>query len=487
MARKKSQPTKEQILAAVDDDELALHLLLRNDPVAFCRHVCGIDPHKAQVQFLTANLELLRTLLAWARRFGKSKIVAVYLAWCLFAVAGYNAYVFAPSGEQSSVVVDYIQEIYETSPYLQRYTNFRRKGNKFSVGDSKWRSSVELVKTGLTGDNARGQGVQGGKGLIVFDEVNSFLYANEVTEAIKPFVSPGGGIIYLGSPGDVGSWWHQTHQDWKARQAEGSKRHLVIDCTYKDVEHIDRDFVEEERREAVAKNRLWVWEREYLGKFTVPQGSFFSRDDVESCQVHGEQNCGGKGDVWIYSLDPGLDKSPSVLLVARWNQLLSRLEITDCLSFVRFTNKHVNDDGGHDKIEAYEEIVDKILDLRKSKPIHTFYVDPGCEKNIGERLKNSFNVNVVDCRIGGYAAKLAALRDLQRSLGDNKIVWQDHRITRQLLEFAPPTNRQTGRYEFPDKNYDIIAALTQLNRYIGDRIVTPYAVSVGARKVSALW
>jgi len=188
---------------------------------------------------------------------------------------------------------------------------------------------------------------------------------------------------------------------------------------------------------------------------------------------------GGRGDVWIYSLDPGLDRSPSVLLVARFNQAISRLEIVDCRSLVRFTNDHVGDEDGHEKIGAYEEIIDLILDLRKSRPIHTLYVDPGTERNIGERLKNSFGVNVVECRIGGYQSKLTALKDLAKSLADQKIVWSDHRITNQCLSFSPPVNRQTQRYDFPDKQYDIIAALTQLNRYIGDREVKPFAILGG--------
>ena len=163
------------------------------------------------------------------------------------------------------------------------------------------------------------------------------------------------------------------------------------------------------------------------------------------------------------------------------------LKIVDCRSLVRFSNQHIGDNDGHERIGAYEEIVDLILDLRKSRPIHTFYSDPGTERNIGERLKNSFAVNVVECRIGGYNAKLTALKDLQRSLSDGLIVWQDHRITSQLLGFSPPVNRQTGRFEFPDKEYDIIAALTQLNRYIGDRIVTPYAVAVATRRDGDVW
>ncbi len=486
--RKTRAISPDEVIASFDGSERKIHEQLRAAPVLFSEKVVGFTPHKAQVKFLTSDIESKRTLLPWARRFGKSWIVAVYIAWKLFSVKGYNAYVFAPSGEQSSVIFDYVIKIYSESEYLRRFTTVKRKGNTFTVGKEDWNSTVELVKTGLVGDHARGKGIHGKKmGLIAFDEVNSFIYPEEVTAAIKPFASiSGGGIIYLGSPGEIGSWYHQTYTDWKQRHDEGSDKHLVIDCSWKDAPHIDPEFVAEERREATVKGRLWQFEREYEGKFTQTEGAYFDSNDVNNCYV-GNLTPGGRGDVWIYSLDPGLDRSPSVLLIARFNQAISRLEIIDCRSLVRFSNNHVNDNDGHEKIGTYEEIIDLILDMRKSRPIHTFYSDPGTERNLGERLKNTFGVNVVECRIGGYQAKLTALKDLQRSLSDGLIVWSDHRITNQLLGFSPPINRQTGRFEFGDRDYDIIAALTQLNRYIGDRTITPFAVSVGARSKGDLW
>ena len=483
---KRKDFSPEQILANYDEDEISLHKRMRDDPVTFARVACQFEPHRKQIEFLNSPLEKLKTMLPWGRRFGKSYIVAVYLAWKLFSEKGYNAYLFAPSGDQSRILFDYIYDIYETSPYLLNYATFRVKGNTLYVGGSKWRSKVESVKTGLVGDQARGRGVAEGKGLIVFDEIASFLYPEQVTAAIKPFVATGGGMVLLSSPGECGSWMHSCYLDWKEQERQGSKLHRVIECDWRDTDHILPEVVAEERRECIAKNRLWFFDREYMGRWTVTQGAYFSRDDVTQCHVQGELTS-SKGDVHIVSLDPGLDRSPSLLLWSRWNQALSRLEIVDCRSLVRSSNKHVKADEGHETIDNYEDLIDIILEERRSKPIHTFYIDPGCEKNIGERLKNSYHVNVIDCRIGGYSQKLAALKDLQRSLGDQKIVWQDHRITKQLLEFSPPINRQTGRYEFPDTQYDIIAALTQLNRYIGDRTTNPFYCEVSKREPGDLW
>jgi len=213
--------------------------------------------------------------------------------------------------DQSSVIFDYIVQVFETSEYLKRYCPFNVKGNALHVGDKDWRSRVEKVKTGLVGDNARGKGVQDGKGLIVFDEIASFTYPEQVTAAIKPYISPGGGYVLLSSPGEVGCWMHETYLDWKEQERLGSSMHVVFECTWEDIDHIQPEVVAEEKREATAKGRLWEFEREYLGKWTVTDGAFFNAQDVLDCQLTGTLQ-GSKGDVWIYSLDPGLDRSPSV-------------------------------------------------------------------------------------------------------------------------------------------------------------------------------
>lgn len=460
---------------------------MRDDPVFFVRKVCGLEPHSKQIEVLTSPLEKLKTMLPWGRRFGKTKIIACFLAWKLFSVAGYNAYIFAPSGDQSHILFENVISIYETSPYLQRYSQFTVKGGQLCVGDKRWNATLEHIKTGLVGDHARGKGVKNGKGLIVFDEISTFLYPEIVTSTIKPYIATGGGMVLLSSPSEIGSWMHQTYEDWKEQERNGSKIHKVIECNWADTNHILPEVVAEEKRECEAKNRLWWFDREYLGKWTATEGAFFLRADVERCHVKEQLSQGGKGDTWIYSLDPGLDKSPSVLLTSRFNQILNRLEIVDFRSLVRDTNKHVKANDGHEKIQTYEELIDLILELRRGRPIHSLYIDPGIEKNIGERLRNSFQVNVIDCRIGGYSAKLTALHDLQRALGDGSIVWQHHAITRQLMEFAPPINRQTQRYEFPDKGYDIISALCQMSRFLGDRTVTPFICEVATRTRGALW
>src|SRR5688572_30352793 len=97
----------EQILAGIDEQELAVHLALQNDPVLFANHVCNFKPHKKQIQVLNSPLEQHKTMLAWGRRFGKTYIIAMYIAHKLFSRKEYTAYIFAPSGDQSRILFDY--------------------------------------------------------------------------------------------------------------------------------------------------------------------------------------------------------------------------------------------------------------------------------------------------------------------------------------------------------------------------------------------
>ncbi len=470
-------------------DEIALGKLLRADPLEFCKVACQFTPHRVQVEVLTSPLEYQRSLLPWGRQFGKTKILSVYIAWKIFAERNYSAFLFAPSGEQSRILFDYVAETYAQSEYLQRYAPAQIRGNVLTVGGPQWGSKVEYIKTGLTGEHARGRSVKG-KGIIVFDELSSFLYPQEVTQVIEPFLaSQGGGEVFLSSPGEVGSFMHELYLDFKGQErlaieAGRKPRHRVYECTWRDTDHLSPEWVAEQKRTLCKQDREWFYLREYEGKWTKTEGAFFSRDHITACQVTEPLPTGGKGDTWIYSLDPGLDKSPAVLLIARYNAVKRRLEVVECISLVRKSNKYVHEDGGHEKVDGYPDLLDLILDLRKTRPIHRLYEDFGIEKTIGELLQNTFHVNVIDCRIGGYNAKLTALQDLQRSLSAQRIVWEDHRITRQLLEFSAPVNKQSGKYMFPDSNDDIVVALFQLNRYLGDRVESPYLVESGSR---AIW
>jgi len=479
VARTKREPTTEDILSAYAD-EADIHVRLRSDPVAFCRHVLNVQPHRKQIEVLTSPLERQRSLLPWGRQFGKTTVIAWYLTHRLFAEPDYAAFLFAPSGEQSRLLWERIVHAYETSPYLTRYTTHIVRGNTLSVGGPSWNSSVEWVKTGLTAEKARGRTVR--KGLIVFDELVGFLYPEQITGVLEPLIaSQGGGEVFLSSPGEVGSFSHQLYEDLKEQEqlalSRGeTPRHRVYEATWADTDHLSAEFVQEQERILTKQGRRWFYDREYLGKWTRTEGQFFNADDVRACQSRTPLVSGGKGDTWIYSVDPGLDRSPACILEARWNSFLRRLEIVECLLLVRDGNKYVKQ--GAERVGGYPDLLDLLLDLRRERPIYRLYYDPGIEQTLHEILGNRFGVNVVPVRVGGYAAKLTALQDLQRSLAAHRIVWEDPRITAQLLGFSAPINPTTGRFEFPDHDADIVVALCQLNRYLADHVEEPFVMEV---------
>jgi len=365
--------------------------------------------------------------------------------------------------------------------------SFRVKGNTIYFGGDEWGSFAKVLLVGLDAQRARGKHVH--FGYLVGDEINAHHDARVIHDVLLPSIGTGGGLVYMSSPGeaDPDNFMYRTFLDWGALEREArdrgeTPRHVVMRWTYRDSHHLSRQAALDALREYKKQGRLWYFKREWMGRFTASAGVFFNALDVQNCHLRGLPK-GGRGDVWVYSIDPGLDRSPAVILISRWNSILRRLEIQECISLVREGNRYVSPDDGHQVVRDYTDLLDLILTLRQERPIHSLYYDPGTEQTIAETLANSHQVSIVPCRIGGYAAKVTALRDLERSLANQRIVWTDSRITQQLLRFAPPV-KSNGEYEFPSRDYDIIAALTQLNRYLGDRSEAPFIVSKHARKVA---
>jgi len=485
---RKKQIDPALIVASFDDDEIALARYLRDDPVAFCRHVLQVRPHRKQVEVLTSPLERQSSLLPWGRQFGKSTVIRWYLAWKLFSSRGYTAYVMSPSGEQSAKFFERLLDVFEQSAYLRTYATWKVSGRTLHVGGDEWGASVEWLKVGLDASNVRGRTITDGNGLVVYDEAASFLYPEQIIGVTLPFCATGGGAVYLSSPGEIGSYFHALYEDFKAqerlaRERGETPRHRVYEADWRDVDHLSAEFVAEQERSLTAQGRRWFFEREYLGRWVRTEGAFFNASDVKLCHVR-DLPQGGSADTWIYSLDPGLDKSPAVLIVARWNPVLRRLEIGELISLVRDGNRYVRQ--GSERIAGYPDLLDLILELRRTRPIHRLYYDPGIEQTLSEMLGNRFGVATEPVRVGGYAAKLTALQDLQRALSAQRIVWQDHRITAQLLGFSAPVNPLTGRHDFPTSDADIVVALCQLARYLGQRVETPWAFEAVTRK-GATW
>src|SRR5687767_7201867 len=104
MGKKTRQPTNDEIIASFDNDSKAFALWLRQNPIAFCKYICGLTPHRAQEEFLNLSFKTSHVMLPWGRQFGKSTIVAFYIAHLLFSQPNYSAFLFAPSGDQTKII-----------------------------------------------------------------------------------------------------------------------------------------------------------------------------------------------------------------------------------------------------------------------------------------------------------------------------------------------------------------------------------------------
>lgn len=483
MVKPKAKPTDEQVLAAIDGDELALHILLRDDPIVFCKHVLGFTPHTAQAELLRDDLTSQFTLVVGSRQTGKTYGISAKITHDLFAHPGIRIFIYNPSQAQSDVLFSYVHRFFQTSPYLKRFCKFRIKGSKLLVGDEGSESLLEVVRVGVDGKTARGRSVEG-NGYVIGDETQGLIgdgwKTAQACEAIASTNERGGGIVYLSSPGDPDdrNFFFATYKDWSEQQqiaeSEGRKpRHKVYTFRSSETDHISPDFLRDQHRRYKAAGREWIYLREHESAWVKAEGLFFHDADVRQCCVD-DITEGGRLDSFVWSMDPGGRKSPAVIMVGRFKQSLSRIEVVTARSFI-FAEKYKPNDG-HEPINEYQELVDVCCDLRRRYPCAWFGVDPNCEKSMTERLKNTFHFPIKDICVGGYNAKMTFLRDLQRALQEQSIVWTDRRITEQLLAFAPPKNPTTGHYEFPDTDFDFIVCLGMLVRYLGDRINTPYAV-----------
>lgn len=476
--------------ASIPSEQVEYHKVLIDDPLAFCDIACaGFKPNRGQERFIRADLHRQKSLIVAGRRFGKTYGLCRKVCWDLFRLPGCKIFLFCPSETQSTILFDDACQIYKHSPYLSRFVQSSHKGSTLYVHEGKYRSKLQLIKVGLDASKARGHGV-GKCGYVIGDEILAHYDPRQVTSVIEPFIleaQGNGGLVYLSSPGEAmpGDFFYDRYVDWSAQEKAAledgrTPRHRVYRITYEDVDHIDKQEIEDKRRECEREGRLWWWQREYLGEFTISSGQYFNGHHIQQCSnpVPPIEN-GGRLDTWVWSFDPGGRRSPAVLQIARYNQVLNRLEVVHVASFI-FADKY-QADCGHERIHEYADIDDAVIDLKSKYPPHTVYVDPQCEKSMTERWKNALRLNVIDDKVGGYNQKTQRLGDLERALQDQRIVWTDRRITEQLLRFAPPRNKVTGRFEFPDTEFDFIITAAMLCRFLGDREVIPFACAAGKR------
>ena len=466
------------------DDAQAFALFLRDDPIAFCRHICKLNPHPAQKEFLTLNLiDGMHVCLPWFRQGGKSTIVAFYICWALFSIQGFRAFLFAPSGDQTKEIYNKICHIYETSPFLKRYIPAKQTGDTLTVGNADWDAKVELVRTGLTGDLGRGRS-SSGKGIIVFDEFAHFLYGQQLRGSLTPIIASGGGEVVLSSPGDPGSPMHRLYETWKAFHSEGNSKYRVIECDWKQCPHITADWIESQRKEHESQGTQWIFEREILGRWVAPANTWFAHADIERC-VLPSRPTHKRGDVYVWGMDAaGRGRSAFVVMIATFNQALGRMEVIDLRSFMFTNHKYRRDDTGSEIVKDFDQIEEILCDLRDQYPPAWIGFDPNTERSLFGRLENVYRLPMSEILVGGYQQKERFLVSLRKGISEGKVVWSDERITDQLRKFCPRKEETTGRWKWPETNTDIIVALGNIYQYLGEMDITPFDVTTGNRQSS---
>ncbi len=487
-AKKTKKHTPEEIINSFDSEERSVHLELRNDPVLFAEKVCGILPHRKQREFLNLPVwQNYRLMLPWGRQFGKSLSTSILIAYCIFAFKNFRVFLFAPSGDQTKQIYDNVVSIYQTSPYLQRYCKIKIKGDKLEVGGPDWGSYVELVRVGLTGDLGRSRSSKGqGKTIIVFDEFSQFIYPEQILGSLTPIIAAGGGQILLSSPGDPGSAMHRIYEDW-TEQSKSNDRYRVIDCDWTDTDHITEEWVEDQRRHHTAMGTLWIFEREILGRWVAPANTWFRHEDIQRC-IENNIKRGTPKHTYVWGCDPGGRgrKSAFVIIISRLNQATSQLEVVDLRSFKFENHKYKTDKSGSEVVSEYDQIIEICCDLRHQYPPVWVGFD-NYERALAEQLENlQFPISIVST--SSNSQKCEFFDDLRRAIAERRIIFNHQTIIRELQNFCPRRDRTKVGWVFPE-GYDSLICLGQLYRYLGERTIKPFAVSIGTRNSSkgGLW
>lgn len=487
MVKTKRKLSPDEIIESYDPKELAIHEAFRKDPLVFCELAVNppFIPNKVQAEVLQAPLHEQRSLLPWMRGGGKSHTISYKIAHDLFRHRNFSVFLFSPAEEQSALIFDKVCRIYKTSDYLSENVPHRIKGDIFYVGDEKWGSTLTLLKVGLDARTARGRHVTGGNGYLCGDEISSHLYAQKITDVLEPFITTGGGLVYLSSPGEASDdnyMWH-TYKDWRAMEKlalqEGRKpKHRVYRLRLRDCDHINRDEVREQLRKHKNRGTLWLFKREYLGQWNQTIGSYFKSQDIQAC-TKANIDQGDKHSTYCWAIDPGGQQASFVIHIARLNQRTETMEIVRVLSYI-FEGKY-RKDSGDEKITEFEQILDALLEVRKRFPPKLVYYDPNCERALSERMENQFHFPMKAKLIGGYDSKARSLADLNRALQDRTIAFNDTRIIKQLSCFAPKL-KPNGEYDFPKRLTDHVICLAMIACYLGDKCIPAWGIRTGKRK-----
>jgi hypothetical protein len=488
MGKRKREATAEEIINSFGADERALALYLRDNPAAFAKHVCGIDPHPKQAEFLSLPIESnMHVMLPWGRQEGKSLVTSLYIAHRLYAKRGFRAYIFSPSEDQSRAIFNDVVKWFQTSEFLRRFVKSTHKGDILHVGDEQWGAYCELVKIGFEGRLGRSRSTRG-NGVIVYDEFAVLQSADVVKGALSPITASGGGEIILSSPGDLGGTLHQLYEHWKAAE-KANPRYRVIECHWSETKHVSPEWVADQRAEYEARGALWQFEREIEGKWVAPANVWFPYEDLARCIVPRPDYNPRDQFVWAMDLG-GRGRSAFVVVIARYEPTLQRLEVVEVLQFYHEqqdgeTSKYYRDTSGATVIrgkDKWGQIEDILLDLRDRYPPTWVGVDPATENSLTGRLENVYHFPISPILIGGYSKKLALYTALQAGIRAQKLVWNHSAITDQLRAFCPRRKETTGTWDFPTANTDIVVCAVNLYQYLGAMEITPWAIATANRE-----
>jgi hypothetical protein len=229
-------------------------------PVAFAEAVLGAKLDEWQRQYMTEALERNRVAIAACRQSGKSTVTALFVAWCLIFVPGFQALVASRSLRQAGHFISIIRQAVLTLIPQSAMSQLNRLSLELPNG-----SSVISIPCAQP-DAGRGFSPH----MVLLDEA---AFAPEpLFRAITPSLAATQGALHMiSSPNGRQGYF------FEAFEGQAVDIYMTVRVSWTECPRIDPAFIDAEK---IALGAIY-FEQEYEAKFVTPLGAFFGANALQ--------------------------------------------------------------------------------------------------------------------------------------------------------------------------------------------------------------
>lgn len=278
--------TKKELLTLNDSERLVQ--LYRKDPVLACRDLLGIELTWYQRQILRGMWVKKYVMLLMTRGLSKTYLLAIFALLKCMLYPGIKLGIVAPVFRQAEYVFDYIDEMYNNSPFVRAaVTKHSARASFKALLKFHNFSFAEALPIG-DGTKVRGRRYT----TILVDEAAQMdpMILKLVIHPMMTVKKKGteNQLIYASSAYYAWNHLYNTYLVYKLMENEKPNLyrvyefdfddHLMIPVTERPFD-LDMDYIMEQKKLMTTAE----WEMEYLARFPVEEVGFISAELIEKC------------------------------------------------------------------------------------------------------------------------------------------------------------------------------------------------------------